>query len=399
MKTFPNRLLSLFLLALSCGRPQEAQTLRWWHFWAEPYQKPVVQELIREFESQHKGVTIEASELTWQSGHDKIATAFAANRAPDVVELGSDWIYEFASRSVLRDVTQETDALLASHDGWALSTLNGRRYAYPWLLGTRALFVNRRLVPDADSIRTWPQLLRAVQSAHRPEEERYGFGSTKREPHQLYKKFLPFFWTAGGDVVDSSGAVSVQSEANLRALNFYLELCKHGLLESQKILDERFTEGRIGVVISGGWLLRKIELQNPSLDYAVISFPGESEQDRGISFFGGQYLAVNAQSERSAVAQEFIRFLLGKDRAMRLSVLSRVTVPSDRSAAADSFFVEHPGDRVLLEQLRHARPSPLHPQWPAIERILEDEVEQALYGKKTSADCLRDADERIRKIL
>lgn len=351
--------------------------------------------LIEEFEKQNPGLNIEASELTWQSGHDKIATAFASGRDPDVVELGSDWVYEFAARGVLRNLTSAVDSVTGNFHGWEPAVWDQKYFAFPWLLGTRALFVNTELVKD--TIEDWADLLKAVRNVHHPEIDRFGFGNTRREPHQLYKKILPFFWSAGGDILDSAGRVVVDSPSNLSALQFYLELGKYGLLESQKILDDRFTEGKIGIVISGGWLIRKIETQNPDLPYRVVLMPAPRRESDGVSFYGGQYLAISKKCKQPDSALRWIRFLTHPDNAQKLCDLTKVTIPAARqpsSTESDSGPLA-----VMKRQMAFSRTSPLHPQWTDMERILEDEMEEALYGKKKASEALKNAHQRIAAIL
>ncbi len=389
-----------FLAACTSKAPTDDRIiLTWWQFWAEPYQKPVVRQLIDEFERLHPKVKIEMTELTWSSGHDKIVAAFAAGRAPDVVELGSDWVYEFASRRVLADVTSFATAIKNDFLGWESCQFDGRIYAFPWMLGSRAIFYNKDIVKN-DSVRTWDDLLAEVIKAHRPELGIYGFGNTKNEPHQLYKKVLPFFWTNAGDVLSPDMDRSViNSNENVEAFDFYLQLCRFGLLESQKNLDDKFVEGRIGFVFSGGWLIKKINDQNHNLDYGVILFPQKSISKPSFSFYGGEYLAINSQTARTDIAVEFIRFLTDKNRSLKLCSVSKVTLPAAISIHNDTYFNANENERILADQLISSRPSPIHPQWVKIESVIEDEVEQAIYGRKTAKQALDSAHERIQALL
>jgi multiple sugar transport system substrate-binding protein len=373
--------------------------LTWWQFWAEPYQKPVVRRLIEEFEHLHPKIKIEMTELTWSSGHDKIVAAFAAGRAPDVIELGSDWVYEFASRGVLADVTSSASMIKNNFMGWESCQFNEKIYAFPWLLGSRAIFYNKDIVKN-DSIRAWNVLLTEVTKAHRPDLGIYGFGNTKKEPHQLYKKILPFFWSNGGDVLSDDQTQSIiNSTSNIEALDFYLQLCNYGLLESQKNLDDAFVQGRIGFIFSGGWLIKKINDQNPGLHYGIMPFPQNEPSKPAFSFYGGEYLAINKQSVKIESAIEFIRFLTERERALRLCAISKVTLPAAVSASNDTYFVHNRHEKLLAKQLTSSRPSPIHPQWVKIENVIEDEVEQALYNRKTAKQALDSAHERIQTII
>lgn len=389
-----------FLATCTSKAPTDDRVIiTWWQFWAEPYQKPVVRQLIDEFEKLHPKVKIEMTELTWSSGHDKIVAAFAAGRAPDVIELGSDWVYEFASRGVLADVTSFATDIKNNFMGWESCQFDSRIYAFPWMLGSRAIFYNKDIVKN-DSIHTWNNLLTEVTKAHRPELEIYGFGNTKKESHQLYKKILPFFWSNGGDVFSQDQERSViNSNENVESLNFYLQLCRFGLLESQKNLDDKFVEGRIGFVFSGGWLIKKINDQNPDLDYGIIRFPQKDISKPSFSFYGGEYLAINKQTTKTETAVEFIRFLTEKNHSLKLCSISKVTLPAAIAARNDTYFLTNEKERILADELMSSRPSPIHPQWVKIESVIEDEVEQAVYGRKTAKQALDSAHERIQAIL
>jgi multiple sugar transport system substrate-binding protein len=339
------------------------------------------------------------TELTWSSGHDKIAAAYAAGRAPDVLELGSDWVYEFASRNSLLDMTKETDSIRSNYLGWESCRIGDKIYGFPWMLGTRALFYNRTLIQN-DSIKTWPELLKAVKRVHRPDIQIYGFGNTKREPHQLYKKILPFFWSNGGDILSKEGdSCIINSYENIEALEFYLKLCQHGLLESQKNLDDKFVEGDIGVVFSGGWLIKKIHEQNPGLDYAIMMFPQPDSIKRSYSFYGGEYLVINRQSSHKEIALKFIRYLVQKENVLKLSAISKVTLPAEKMNEDDPYLLNNRIESTLFAQLNQSRPSPLHRNWVRIENILEDEIEKAVYEKKTVGQALFDARNRIQPLL
>ncbi|MBL7995567.1 extracellular solute-binding protein [bacterium] len=358
-----------------------------------------MKQLIDEFEKLHPRIKIEMTELTWSGGHDKIVAAFASGRAPDVLELGSDWVYEFASRGVLAEVSSEAIKIKNDFLGWESCQEGSQIFGFPWMLGSRVIFYNKDLVKN-DSIRTWDEFLTEAKKVHQPERGTYGFGNTKKEPHQLYKKVLPFFWTNGGDVLSLDKKASViNSPENIEALEYYLELCKYGLLENQKNLDDKFVEGHIGFVFSGGWLIKKIIDQNPGLNYSVIMFPKNKNEKQPFSFLGGEYLVINKQSAKKDSAIEFIRFLTKKENALKLCSISKVTLPAAKSAGNDPYYEDKPIESILFEQLRLSRPSPIHSQWVKIEHVIEDELEYAIYKKKTAKQSLDDAHQRLQTIL
>ena len=65
----------------------------------------------------------------------------------------------------------------------------------------------------------------------------------------------------------------------------------------------------------------------------------------------------------------------------------------------DPYFDSYPMDAKFLDQLRTAVGPPLHPKWVQIEEIVNGELEEAIYGKKTAEEALRSADQRIDAVL
>jgi maltose-binding protein MalE len=53
----------------------------------------------------------------------------------------------------------------------------------------------------------------------------------------------------------------------------------------------------------------------------------------------------------------------------------------------------------MIRQFETAHYTPNHPEWDAMEAAIEDEVEQALYHRKSAAQAVRDADAKIAALL
>ncbi|MCP4685188.1 MAG: extracellular solute-binding protein, partial [bacterium] len=153
--------LALFLLA----RPAVSETtITWWQFWTDPTIRPVISSMVEEFEKANPDITVELTDLTWANGHEKIAIAFASGAGPDIVELGSDWIAQFAANDKLADISTEVAEDTSQFDGWSMATYGGKIHGRPWILGTRVLFMNHELAMKAGGLKDdflplgWDQL-------------------------------------------------------------------------------------------------------------------------------------------------------------------------------------------------------------------------------------------------
>jgi len=395
--------IALALALAGCaGRAPTHRTVVFWQF--SPL--AAIQPVLDRFHREHPDVEVRAEQLTWQSGREKIVAAIAAGRPPDLAEIGSTFLPGLVADSTLIDLTDSIPDLRAALRGWSVAEYRGRAYAVPWMLGTRALYVNTDLMkraglsPDHPPA-TWAELSSAVARVDALGGGVKGFGMNSGEREVLFKKFMPFAWGNGGDILDSTLTRSVvASPQNIEALRFYLSLKPHSLLDRQEMLDEAFTRGRVGFTISGPWMLRKLPAAAPDLHFEVALMPKPAVgKGTPASFAGAEALGIFRGSKEKAAALELARFLVQEENAMPLYVATGNAFPAAVAAEQDTYFVSHPGDKVFIQQLRTAVAPPVHPRWVEIEEILNGELEQAIYGKKSAEAALRSADAQIAALL
>ncbi|MEW5768610.1 MAG: sugar ABC transporter substrate-binding protein [bacterium] len=393
--------LVLPLLA-SCGK-QEARapgvTLTWWQFW----EGKIVEPLIKDFEAENPGINIDYQQLTWANGLDKITIALASGTGPDICELGSTWVARFAHDEVLIDITNEVEALKDEYRMWEPVTYQGKIYGLPWVVGTRALFYNRtlfrqaKLDPDSPPT-TWDELLEAAKAIRNLGPEIYGYGINAGERYVLYKKFMPFAWGNGGDVLDGNKCVLDSPEVK-EALKFYLNLAKYGLAEKQDVLDNAFKRGVLGMHISGAWNLKRIPEEAADLDFGVALIPKPSAtKGRSASFAGGEMLVLFKGCQHKKEALSFLRFLTREDNAVRLCREVKSVAPAAAAAINNEYYLNHPKEMVFLKQMEGAVAPPNHPRWVEIEEEVDTAIERALYGEDPDK-ALSEAKEKIEGLL
>jgi len=394
---------ALALCGAGCGRRASAKrAVVFWQF--SPL--PAIQSVLDRFRHEHPDIEVQVEQLTWQSGREKIVAAIAAGLPPDLCEIGSTFLPGLVADSTLIDLTDSIPDLRPALRGWRVVEYRGRAYAVPWMLGTRALYFNADLMRRAGLSpqkppTTWAAFKTAVARIDAIDSGTKGFGMNSGEREVLFKKFMPFAWGAGGDILDSTLTHSVvASPQNIEALRFYLSLKPHSLLDRQEMLDEAFTRGRLGFTISGPWMLRKLPVSAPDLHFEVALMPRPAEgKGEPASFSGAEVLGIFRGSKEQAAALTLARFLVREENAMPLYVATGNAFPAAVAAESDTYFVAHPKDKVFVEQLEYAVAPPVHPRWVEIEEILNGELEWAIYGKKSPEAALRSADARIEAML
>ncbi len=407
-----NRLISIMtilfsiifsIIFISCDKSSidDENTITFWHFWSEPNQKTALDSIISVFEEEYD-CNVSTTELSWNDGKTKLMAGFNSNTAPDVLELGSDWIAQFSSAGVLANLNKDTFNLKNFVDfSHSPGLWNNNLFAIPWVVDTRVLFVNNGILKKSGLNSNCPSsfndILNQAELVNNNEGV-YLFGVNSSDAHRLYKKVLTFFWTFGGDIFDVNGNPTINSPENVAALEFYLNLSRNGYLETQRQIDAAFTQGKIAYWISGGWLLDKIKNENPKLDYSVCLIPSINGK-QGVSFAGGEYLAMNAKSKKQKLAAEFIKFMTdGKNAIEFCKKVTEAGFPADKKYFADPYYKAFPQRMVFASQLNNAKMTPVYPKWLEVEEIIEYAVSKALYGEMGAKGALDMAQEKVLSI-
>jgi multiple sugar transport system substrate-binding protein len=300
---FQRRIFPLFciLTLCSCNRGIEPGVLRFSHFWSEPAQRALMDTLLAGFHREHPDIPVEVTELSWSDGKTKLMVGFNSETAPDVIELGSDWVAQFSSSGVLLALDSNAEIMQRFTNSPAYSHApgiwGGHYYAVPWLLDTRVIFENTSFaIPDDTTYENskWDwQLMHTLGTVSTRDNAAQGIGVNGPDQHRLYKKFLPYVWSNGGDLFDSTGKPTMNTPQNIEALRFYVDQLQWGMMEIQKNLDDAFVRGKLKFWFSGSWLLPK--LAKAPFTWRARPFPGNGDHV-GQSFAGGEYLAINAHS-------------------------------------------------------------------------------------------------------
>ena len=69
---------------------------------------------------------------------------------------------------------------------------------------------------------------------------------------------MPFFWQAGGEIVDEENNFTLDSEACVEAMTFYDSFFETELAQptvSDLPVESQFADGAVGAFISGPWMI------------------------------------------------------------------------------------------------------------------------------------------------
>ncbi|MGQ9820078.1 MAG: extracellular solute-binding protein [Candidatus Kapaibacteriales bacterium] len=389
-------LVFILLLTVSCRRTIDDE-LKFWHFWSEPNQSKVIKEIVSEFE-QENNCKVQITELSWNDGKTKLIAAFNSNNPPDVLELGSDWVAQFSSSYVLELLNPKEFNLKRFYRFSLEPTYYQHKFfSIPWIIDTRVLFCNTELMEKVGLSKppqTLEELLLYSQKINELEGF-YGFGANGSDPHRLYKKIISLIWSFSGTIVDSSGNIIVNSPESRLAFDYYLRLSRAGIIETQKQIDLLFAQGKIGFCISGSWLLNMISASNANLKFITSLIPGKNLSP-GISFAGGEYLAISKSSSKKELAKKFIKHLTSPKSVLKLCKnIREAGFPADSTIDINPILQNDKHKKTFAEQLRYSKMTPTHPRWLEIEPIIEEALVSVLLQKKGIHQALIDCQKKI----
>jgi arabinogalactan oligomer/maltooligosaccharide transport system substrate-binding protein len=166
----------------------------------------------------------------------------------------------------------------------------------------------------------------------------------------------------GGGVFDSSGKPSMNSAANVKALEYLMTWADEKKIlpaePSTALITSLFNEGRAGIVFSGPWFLGEVQ----GVDYGLAPLPTIDETGspmRPWMTVEGVYVA--APSQHKDEAYDFAKFLTDKPAGVIMAVEGRQT-PANSAVYDDAKVAADPILQAFRKQVEVAVPMPNVPE-------------------------------------
>ena len=93
--------------AAASGEPVELR----FAWWGSDSRHKTTQKVIDAYEAEHPNVTINGEFAEFSGYWDKLATATAAQDAPDIIQMDEKYLRDYAGRGALMDLSTQSDVL------------------------------------------------------------------------------------------------------------------------------------------------------------------------------------------------------------------------------------------------------------------------------------------------
>ena len=362
-------LLTLILLC-GCSRQDDRINIQF-ASWGSKSETDILKPIISEFEKRNPNIHIEFMHIP-QNYFQKIHLLFASNTSPDVIFINNLYLPVYANAGVLEELEPEKGFYPQALE--ALSW-KGKLYAIPRDVSNLVIFYNKDLfekkhIPYPDKNWTLEDLLKTAERL----TDKKTFGISFEEDPLFY---LPYLMSNGGGILPDE----INKEESQKALNFYADLRKKyhvAPLKSESAsatMAQMFIQGRIGMYLSGRWMVPKLR-EEADFDWDIVQFPKGTKGS--IVQLDASGWAVAKTSKHKEEAKKFIEFLSSKENIEKFCK-SGLIVPARKDTANSKYFFdgEKPENaKIFLEIIETSKPTPVTIDYREITDKLKKDTEK-----------------------
>lgn len=390
------------------GKGKKGMELTMWVMGAEGEK---IKDIITLFEKENPDISVKVQSIPWSDAHMKLLTSVIGNTTPDICQLGTTWVPEFASMDVLVSLNEyvENSNVVKKENffegSWKTNIIGDKIYGIPWYVDTRVLFYRKDILNEVGYDHppsTWEEMKSVCRALVR---DTNGDGTSERYAINLPTSdafiLLMFIWQAGGDILSLDYTTPTFDDPEIReAFKFYCSFFDEGLAPIGGTADidlfHAFKTGFLPMFISGSWMIELLHEQVPEIDgrWAVATLP---KKKTGTSFIGGCNLSIFKKSKNKDVAWRFIEYMSNADNQTRWFELTG-DLPAVRTSWDKDIF-KIPIIATFGKQLEDARPSPPVPEWEEIRDKMEVYFEEVVYKKRSMDEALELLQREVKKIL
>nr|WP_239533976.1 sugar ABC transporter substrate-binding protein [Thalassobacillus pellis] len=352
--------------------------------WAMGEEGKMLQEFSKKFE-ENSDYKVDVQAIPWDTAHDKLLTAVASGNGPDVVQLGTTWVAEFAEAGALKDLSEHmkdypTFAKENFFEGaQSIMQYKDQIVGVPWYVDTRVLYYRKDLLKEVgydQPPKTWEELKDAASKLADRGEGSYGLDIDMNDQSTPFI----FAWQNGYEANLEENELNFDSPEFKGAIEYYTSFFREGISQSQQGKDivQAFKDGSKPMFFSGPWMINIINDQAPDLEgkWATAVMP---KKETNTSFMGGSIFSVFDSADNVDGALEYIAFMSQKDTQLKWTEVSS-TLPAVKEAWKDPMMQENPLYVTFGKQLENAKAGLQTPKFERIAQELLATIERIVKG-------------------
>ena len=339
--------------------------------WGSKSEIDILKPLLNEFENENPDIKVELMHIP-QNYFQKIHLLFASNTAPDVIFINNLYLPVYANAGVLEPLRiDNTQFYPQSID--ALS-FNGQLYAVPRDVSSLVIFYNKDIfnkkdIPYPSKDWTFGDFLSIAQEL----TGNGTFGISFEEDPLFY---LPYLMSNGGGILPDE----INKPESQKSLDFYADLRKKYHAAPRKnesasaTMAQMFLQGRLGMYLSGRWMVPKIR-EEAKFDWNIVQFPKGTKGS--IVQIDASGWAIAKSSKHKAEALKLVEYLSSKSSIEKFTG-SGLIVPARVDVANSTVFLDGQkpeSAKVFLDIIQSSKPTTVTVDYREILDNLKQQME------------------------
>lgn len=417
----------LLIIAVLCGCTSGEKEIEGkisisvWHPWGGT-QKENFEKVVKEFEKHHPEfdvrVVFTPNDL---SNNQKFFTSVAAKKPPDVCFVDGPQVAEWAEQGALAPLDDYLKREGITQDDyfapcWAQNFYRDKVWALTYCADPNFGFVwNKKVFREAGlDPEKFPRTIEEMDEiAHKLTKFEDGrmiqIGIIPWGQYGSANSMFTWGWVFGGEFYDpETGKITADDPKCVKALEWICSYGKKYDVNRVASLQQGFGSAEQNPLYIGKLAMSCLHIAGiedikryaPDLEYGITYIPAPPDGEQHSSWVGGWCIAIPKGSRHPEEAWKFIRWMCADKEGTKIAAKTQDLFPGYRHSPYFEEIRQKPGYSQFLEVLeecRHQRP--VMPAQAYYMGAIARAVDQALYGKKTPAQALKDAAAETQKEL
>ncbi len=367
--------------------------------WAMGEEAKSLPKIVTDFEKENPNIDVKVQAIPWDQAHDKLLTAVASKKGPDVIQMGTTWVPEFASANALLDLKPyikkypEFDENNFYPGSIETTKYEDKIVGIPWYIDTRVLYYRTDLLKEVgynEPPKTWDELRDAAKKLAKRGDNKYGISIDTNEQSLAFM----FARQNGSKLLDEQNKPLFNQKEFVEAVEYLNSFFKDGSAPKDLGMDiiQAFRSGIIPMFISGPWMVKLINDQAPELKgkWATAVLP---KKENNLSALGGSNLSVFQYTKHKDASLKFIAFMSKPKTQLKWMKMTN-SLPAAKEAWKDKTLQEDPLYKTFGQQMEASQPMPMIKQWEEIAQTYLKSFEKIYRG---GADVQKEMNEFNKK--
>ncbi|MDO4632375.1 MAG: extracellular solute-binding protein [Eubacteriales bacterium] len=234
-----------------------------------------------DFNKDNPGIVLNAEVVSWNDIYTVVNTRIQGKNAPDILNI--DVFADYQADDLLlpaKDFVSEETYAKMYPAFLEQSEIDGTVWAVPDLASVRTMYYNKDILEAAgvDVPTTWDELLKACEAIKAYDDSIYPWG-IDMTTDEGQAAFAYYTWNNGGGFVDENGDWALNSDKNVEAIEFAVNMVSSGLTntdpanETRYNLQDMFGTGQIAMLIAPNSLPTYIAAGGNEVNYGISAIP------------------------------------------------------------------------------------------------------------------------------